>query len=87
MILQRRLTRPLSDLLETSGPFVAKRPSPSAGRRRLRFSFFADEPNQGSEVSDQQSGLDGDAAVAGFMTTDYCLLTQGLVAQLVRARA
>ena len=24
-----------------------------AGRRRLRFSFFADEPNQGSEVGDR----------------------------------
>jgi hypothetical protein len=57
--------------LETSGQFVAATQvllelCPMAGRRRLRFSFFADEPNQGSEISDRQSGFDGDGAVTDF---------------------
>ena len=44
---------PLSDLLGTLGQAGFDRSCPLAGHRRLRFSFFADEPNQGSEVGDR----------------------------------
>jgi hypothetical protein len=43
MILQSEHPFVLSDLLETSGLSQ----SPLAGHRRLRFSFFADEPVPG----------------------------------------
>jgi len=59
MIPQRRLTRLYRISWKQQGRLVSGRKFcsivPKAGHRRLRFSFFADEPNQGSEISDRWS--------------------------------
>jgi hypothetical protein len=55
--------RPLSDLLETSGCVGSGRLHPLAGRRRLRFSFFLDEPRPGvgdQGISNQRPAIEND---------------------------
>jgi hypothetical protein len=85
MILQSEASASfLSDLLETSGPIGSNRSGPLAGLRRLRFSFFSDEPTllpkaDGASFCPRTFGVQrGGRRVR---------LEIGPVAQLVRARA
>jgi hypothetical protein len=54
---------------------------PIGGTRRLRFSFFANEPNwdAGEEMTED--------AMRVRLCRSFSVFRQGLVAQLVRARA
>ena len=78
MILQKRSRTSIGSLRYIRANRFQDRLGPLAGRRRLRFSFFLDEPVSWAALTDSLSRW----REAGPQD-----LYLGLVAQLVRARA